>query len=149
MPIEETANIILLINFILKNSEGQLPFYKQYQNLLRSWADYLISVLPDPGDQLCTDDFEGPSPHNVNLAAKGIFGKILELLGNSTGSIYYQNKAKTYVNFWMNNSFANDHYKLQFDLGGDTWSQKYNLIFQILLNLDVFPQDVIDEEINY
>lgn len=64
--------------------------------LLRGWADYLIASLPDPGNQLCTDDFEvatclpaslllaadsvmligvirvqGPSPHNVNLAAKG------------------------------------------------------------------------------
>ena len=29
-----------------------------------------MASLPDPGDQLCTDDFEGKSPHNVNLAAK-------------------------------------------------------------------------------
>ena len=34
------------------------------------WGNYLAASLPDPGDQLCTDDFEGPSPHNVNLAAK-------------------------------------------------------------------------------
>lgn len=39
-----------------------------------TWGDYLVSSLPDPGNQLCTDDFEGPSPHNVNLAAKGIVG---------------------------------------------------------------------------
>ena len=38
--------------------------------MLKIWADYIVVSLPDPGDQLCTDDFEGPSPHNVNLAAK-------------------------------------------------------------------------------
>lgn len=37
------------------------------------WGDYMVASLPDPGDQLCTDDFEGPSPHNVNLAAKVCF----------------------------------------------------------------------------
>jgi len=36
------------------------------------WGNYLTTALPDPGNQLCTDDFEGPSPHNANLAAKGI-----------------------------------------------------------------------------
>ena len=43
---------------------------KNCRDLLKTWADYLASSLPDPGDQLCTDDFEGVSPHNVNLAAK-------------------------------------------------------------------------------
>jgi len=38
--------------------------------VLKIWADYIVVSLPDPGNQLCTDDFEGPSPHNVNLAAK-------------------------------------------------------------------------------
>ncbi len=34
------------------------------------WANYSNISLPNPGNQLCTDDFEGPSPQNVNLAAK-------------------------------------------------------------------------------
>ena len=38
--------------------------------MLITWGDYIVASLPDPGDQLCTDDFEGESPHNVNLAAK-------------------------------------------------------------------------------
>ena len=41
-----------------------------HRDLLAIWGKYLLESLPDPGDQLCTDDFEGPSPHNVNLAAK-------------------------------------------------------------------------------
>ena len=40
------------------------------RSLLSTWANDTVASLPDPGNQLCTDDFEGPSPHNVNLAAK-------------------------------------------------------------------------------
>ena len=41
-----------------------------YRDVLITWGDFIAASLPDPGDQLCTDDFEGRSPHNVNLAAK-------------------------------------------------------------------------------
>ena len=44
-----------------------------YRKVLMMWGDYIVASLPDPGNQLCTDDFEGPSPHNVNLAAKVIY----------------------------------------------------------------------------
>ena len=40
------------------------------RKVLLIWGDYIVASLPDPGNQLCTDDFEGRSPHNVNLAAK-------------------------------------------------------------------------------
>ena len=40
------------------------------RKLLTVWGDYIVASLPDPGNQLCTDDFEGASPHNVNLATK-------------------------------------------------------------------------------
>ena len=49
-----------------------LEALEPYWPVLNGFADFIISSLPDPGDQLCTDDFEGPSPHNANLAAKGI-----------------------------------------------------------------------------
>ncbi len=50
-----------------------LYLYIYFRKLLMQWGDYMVASLPDPGDQLCTDDFEGPSPHNVNLAAKVCF----------------------------------------------------------------------------
>ena len=48
----------------------QLHTCAWYRPLLEIWGKYLESTLPDPGNQICVDDFEGPSPHNVNLAAK-------------------------------------------------------------------------------
>jgi hypothetical protein len=32
-------------------------FLQPYWNLMEIWAQYLNSTLPDPGNQLCTDDF--------------------------------------------------------------------------------------------
>jgi len=154
MPIEETSNLLLLIAYIMQNKQETKEFFNNYRPLLQIWGDYLVQNLPDPGEQLCTDDFEGPSPHNVNLAAKGIlaigaYAKILGLFGELVKATFYENKAKEYYVFWEKNSFTQDHYKLQYNLGSDTWSQKYNLIFQRLLDLDLFPEDSLKKEIDF
>ena len=56
---------------IAQRQGGDISYLEPYWGLIETWAEFLQSTLPDPGNQLCTDDFEGPSPHNVNLAAKG------------------------------------------------------------------------------
>ena len=65
---------MLIMLAAIAKAGSSVSFLSPYGPLLKSWAEFLNATLPDPGNQLCTDDFEGPSPHNANLAAKGILG---------------------------------------------------------------------------
>ena len=94
MPIEETGNFLIMIAAIA-NAKGNVDFIpERYWPLIDGWAQYLWNTTENPGDQLCTDDFEGPSPNNSNLAAKGMIGMaaystLLTYKGNTTGAATY------------------------------------------------------------
>jgi len=153
MPIEETANMLIMIAWLAVNQQD-VSYLQSYWALLDVWGEYLVGVLPDPKSQLCTDDFEGPSPHNVNLAAKGITGigaysAILRIKGDKSRADTYLSTAKLYASKWMLNASAGDHYKLQYNLGNDTFSLKYNLLWDKVLNLGIFPQQVYDAEMDF
>ena len=71
MPVEETANMMILLGAIAE-IDGNVDFIKPYWNLITRWADFLREKGFDPENQLCTDDFAGHLAHNVNLSAKAI-----------------------------------------------------------------------------
>jgi len=56
MPMEESANMLLMLAGIVQRLNNT-DFLQPYGNLMETWAQYLNSTLPDPGNQLCTDDF--------------------------------------------------------------------------------------------
>jgi len=152
MPIEETANMLLMLAGLERR--GSKVDLSKYWHLFVQWADYLISALPDPEDQLCTDDFEGPIPHDSNLALKGILGlsafaQMCETRGNATCSKHYLSIATDYAGKWLtfSNPDNSDHYRLRYDKEG--WSLKYNMLYQYILNQKVFERSVIDREIEY
>lgn len=153
MPMEESANMLIMLAAIAQQQGNKVDWLKPYWPALATWAQYLNVSLPDPGDQLCTDDFEGPSPHNVNLALKGTLGLasyalLLKYNGDAAGSTQFMGYAKTFVQDWLSMGIdtTGDHFKLQFNLN-NTWSTKYNLMWQYALGIDLFPQSVADNEV--
>ncbi len=56
MPMEESANMLLMLAGIVQRLKTT-DFLQPYWTVMETWAQYLNSTLPDPGNQLCTDDF--------------------------------------------------------------------------------------------
>ena len=154
MPVEETANLLLNIRYVTR-AQNDTKWLTPYWGLLETWGSYLITVLPDPGNQLCTDDFEGPSPHNANLAVKGIvalgaYSQLMTQIGNHQAADAYMNIAKNFGEAWVLNATdaSGTHTKLQYNLAG-TWSQKYNLVWQPIFGLDLIPASVISKDMAF
>lgn len=152
MPVEEAGNM-LAITAAIADIEGNAKYAEKHWDVLTVWTDYLIEKGLDPENQLCTDDFAGHFAHNVNLSVKAImgiasYGYLADMLGKKDIAEKYTAKAREMAQEWMKMADDGDHYRLTFDQPG-TWSQKYNLIWNKVLKLGVFPESVAKEEIPY
>ena len=152
MPIEESGNILILTASIAA-VEGNTDYARRHWKTLTAWADYLLHNGLDPANQLCTDDFAGHLAHNANLSIKAIlgvasYGYLAGKLGYKEQSESYIQKAKEMALEWVKMADDGDHYKLAFDKPG-TWSQKYNLVWDKLMDWHIFPDKVIQTEIPY
>jgi hypothetical protein len=143
MPVEEAGNMLILVAALARATDDA-HYAKQHWQALRQWADYLVEAGFDPGEQLCTDDFSGVLGHNVNLSAKAIMGiggaaQLAALLGEAADAARYRAAAEAFARDWIARARDGDGTRLAFDQAG-SWSLKYNLVWDRLLGLNLFPE---------
>ncbi len=152
MPVEESGNMLIMLAALAK-IEGNADYAKPYWTALTRWAQYLKEKGLDPENQLCTDDFAGHLAHNTNLSLKAIlalggYSQLCSLTGRRQEAADYRETAKEMAAKWIQMAQDGSHYRLTFDKPG-TWSQKYNLVWDRLLGLNLFPAEIARTEIAY
>jgi hypothetical protein len=149
MPVEESGNLLIMVA-ALGRAEGNWDFARRFMPQLTQWAGYLEQKGMDPENQLSTDDFAGHLAHNTNLSIKaiealGAFVQIANGAGDHALAGHYEQVVRKLPAQWEKMAIDGDHYKLAFDQTG-TWSQKYNLVWDDLLDLHLFPRSVAETE---
>jgi hypothetical protein len=152
MPVEESGNMLLMFAALAK-VEANASYANRYWPQLTQWAEFLQKEGMDPGNQLSTDDFAGHLAHNANLSIKAIlalggYSVLADMTGRKSEATTYRQLAQDMANRWVQMAQEGDHYRLAFDQSG-TWSQKYNLVWDRILGLNLFPAKVAQAEIHF
>ncbi len=140
MPVEECGNMLIL-SWAYYTASKDKDFLRDNYYTLTTWAKYLINKGVILDNQLCTDDFAGHSKKNVNLAIKSIMGiacfaKISDTLQIKNDSMA---TAKAYADKLV--SLCGDGEYLPFSLEKpDSWSLKYNLVWDELFGFNLFDK---------
>jgi len=144
MPIEECGNMIICA-FAICRAVGDNAYAEAHKDLLLKWGRYLVEYGKDPGNQLCTDDFNGHLDRNCNLSIKAIIA--IYACGELFGIDEYKQIAKEYASWWKENALEKDHYKMAFG-ENDTWSIKYNMVWDKIFGFELFS-DIYKTEADF
>lgn len=152
MPVEECGNM-LIMEAAVAIATKSTSFANEHFDILENWAKYLIENGRDPENQLCTDDFAGHLAHNCNLSLKAIMGIAgLAILYGMNGKKKMERKylkiARDMAIDWAERASNGDgSYRLAFDKP-NTFSMKYNIVWDKLFGTDLMPKSVIESEVS-
>jgi hypothetical protein len=82
------------------------------------------------------------------IVAIGSYGMVAKMLGKNDVALKYTTMSKNMAKEWMKLADAGDHYALTFN-DKNTWSQKYNLVWDKVLNLYIFPESIAKKELAF
>ena len=144
MPVEECGNAILTVAAAAA-ADGDRTFAEENRDLLTGWANYLLKHGYCPENQLCTDDFAGHLANNCNLSLKAIVA--LGAFAKLYNAPEYATAAREMADRWTKEAKRSaGGYRLTFDRD-DSWSMKYNVVWDRLLGLGLFAPGLFREEI--
>ena len=152
MPVEESGNMLIAVDAAARE-EGSAQLAERYWPQLTRWAEYLKQKGLDPENQLTTDDFAGHVAHNANLSIKAIdalaaYADLAHMLKHEEVAKDFHATAQDMARKWIVMAQEGDHYKLAFNSPG-TWSQKYNLVWDQLMDYNLFPKRVREAELAF
>ena len=156
MPVEECGNMLIALA-ALAQKEGNAGFAEQWWPTVTKWAEYLRRFGFDPGGQLCTDDFAGHLAHNANLSLKSIlalrsYAMLVEMRERARGESSDESDRLKLEALMMSMQWVkaakdgrDGATRLAFDQP-ETWSLKYNLVWDRVLGFGLFPDEVFRGE---
>ena len=151
MPVEECGNMIIMqAAAIVAGADKSLA--REQFDLLAKWVKYLEEYGLSPENQLCTDDFAGHLAGNVNLTVKALvgieaFSLICRFLGKEELAEEYERKARAFSKAFREKAGTGI---LPLAYGEkDTFSIKYNILFDKLFGFSLIGQDICEAETSY
>lgn len=153
MPVEESGNLLILAAQLVRQDwENEKKCLEENLPLYEKWVKYLLEYGSDPGEQLCTDDFAGHLAHNVNLAIKAIMGVegysiLMDAAGRKAEAAQYHEKAAAMAKDVYERAFDTDHTKLTFDGRTESWSLKYNAVWDLIFGSGLWDAEFYRAEI--
>ena len=153
MPVEESGNMLILVA-ALAEAEGNADFAKRYWPVLGKWAAYLQREGHGPGEPACrrtTSPGTWRTTRTSRSRPSWRWGLTLNWRRSSAtraAAAEYRQAAEAMAKRWPEMAKDGDHYRLAFDKPG-TWSQKYNLVWDTILGLNLFDPSIARTEMAY
>ncbi len=151
MPVEECGNMLVMTAAAIR-AGADVSLAKKNFPLLKQWVKYLEKFGLSPENQLCTDDFAGHLAGNVNLSLKALaglegFSVICRALQKNALADTYEQKAKTFAEM-LKKKVGEGVMPLAYGQK-DTFSVKYNILFDKLFGFDLIGSEICERETAY